>query len=102
MKMDKVIKKFYLDLVTLLPMDDATFRAKLHAAGLLPGNLKDELKYKPTAADKAEHFLDNGIKSDSASFLRLLSIMSNSDNYQLKEIAEKVKEEIEPCRDKTG
>ena len=88
-KMSEIIRKYYADLVELLPMNDVKFRAKLHSAGILPGNLKEEIKSKPTAAEKAEHFLDYGVKSDTETFNKLLKIMEDHNDDHLKELAEK-------------
>ena len=81
---ESVIEKFYAQLVKHLPMDDAEFRASLKSAGLLPGNLKSVIGSKPTRADKAECFLDDGINNDIESFSKLLTVMENSDYNQLK------------------
>ena len=81
---ESVIEKFYVQLVKYLPMDDAEFRASLKTAGLLPGNLKQVIASKPTRADKAECFLDDGINNDIDSFSKLLTVMRNSDYDQLK------------------
>ena len=81
---ESVIEKFYAQLVKHLPMDNPDFRASLKSAGLLPGNLKQVIASKPTRADKAECFLDDGINNDINSFSKLLTVMENSDYDQLK------------------
>ena len=86
---EAIICKYYADLVELLPMNDAKFRAKLYSAGLFHGNLWDEVLSKPTAADKAEHFLHNGIKNDTDSFSKLLTIMEGYSDH-LKKLAEMI------------
>ena len=88
------IQKFYEKLVKYLPLDDAQFRASLTTAGLLPGNLKCTVTSKPTRADMAEHFLDNGIKNDINSFLILLTVMKNSEHDQLKLLATEIQRNI--------
>ena len=87
---EAIIRKYFEDLVKLLPMNDAKFRAKLYSAGLLPGNLWDEIQSKQTAADKAEHFLHHGIKNDTDSFNKLLIIMGNCDYDHLKKLHEMI------------
>ena len=94
MNTNEFIQKFYEQLVRYLPLDDAQFRASLTTAGLLPGNLKSAIISKPTKADMAEHFLDNGIKNDIKSFLRLLEVMRNSEHDQLKLLATEVQRNI--------
>jgi len=91
-KLKDIIRKYNVELVGSLPMDDAVFRAKLGSAGLFPGNLKEEIKSKPTVADKAEHFLDHGIKDDTECFNKLLTVMDGDD--RVKELAEKIHTEI--------
>ena len=93
--MEQAIKKFYPDLVEMLPMDDAYFRSKLYAADLLPGNLKDEIQSKPTRADKAEYFLDQGIKNHATNFKKLLEVLEQSKNDNLIELAQQIKNEID-------
>ena len=85
-----IIRKYYVDLIELLPMDDAKFRAKLYSTGLLPGNLKEEIQSKPTATEKAEHFLDYGIKNDTENFDKLLTIMEDDNGDHLKKLAQKI------------
>ena len=91
--MDEVIKHFYGDLVSKLPMDDATFRASLYSAGLLPGDLKETVKSKPTRADKAEHFIDHGINNDAANFAKLLEVMEKSGNSSLITLATQIRKD---------
>ena len=86
---EAIICKYYADLVELLPMNDAKFRARLYSAGLFHGNLWDEVQSKPTAADKAEHFLHYGIKNDTDSFSKLLTIMGGYSDH-LKKLAEMI------------
>ena len=65
---EAIIRKYFLDLVELLPLNDVKFRASwLYSAGLFHGNLWDEVQSKLTAADKPEHFLHYGIKNDTES-----------------------------------
>ena len=87
---EAIIRKYFLDLVELLPLNDVKFRAKLYSAGLLPGNLWDEIQSKLTAAEKAEHFLHYGIKNDTESFRKLLTIMEDYNDDHLKKLAEKI------------
>jgi len=80
MKSADVFREFYSKLVQMLPMDDAYFIASLYSNNLLPGNLKDEVKSKPTRADKVSHFLDKMIEPSIKSgidttFYGLLKVM---------------------------
>ena len=87
----RIIRKYYADLVEYLPMNDVKFRARLYSADLLPGNLKEEIQSKLTAAEKAEHFIDYGIKNDTENFDKLLTIMEDDDNGDhLKRLVQKI------------
>lgn len=99
---ESVIEKFYAKLVKHLPMDDAEFRASLKTAGLLPGNLKHVIASKPTRADKAECFLDDGINNDIESFSKLLTVMGNSEYNQLKVLVSEIWGESIPSCVETG
>ena len=97
-----VIEKFYERLVKHLPMDDPEFRASLKTAGLLPGNLKHVIASKPTRAEKAECFLDDGINNDIESFSKLLTVMGNSEYGQLKVLVSEIRGESIPSCVETG
>ena len=96
MSTSEVFQQFYVELVTILPMDDSLFLAKLFACGLLPGDLKQQIKAEKTPVDKATCFLDHKISSDVSvgnlrSFNKLLDVMEDSGNDSLKELAEEIK-----------
>ena len=56
---------FTLQLTQILPMKDAVFLASLTSVGLFgKGNLKSEVKAKPTASEAAQHFLDEAISKN--------------------------------------
>ena len=96
MSTSEVFRQFYVKLVKKLPMDDSLFTAELFAHGLLPGDLKQQIKAEKTPVDKATCFLDHKISSDvsdgnSTNFNKLLDVMEDSENDSLKELAEKIK-----------
>jgi len=96
--MSEIIQQFYSDLVKILPMDDAVFRSKLKSGGLLPGNLKSKIMSKQTEAEKAELFLDDGIKDDLPNFKKLLMVMNSwtgSMECKVKNLASQINERIE-------
>ena len=86
---EAIIRKYFPDLVGLLPMDDGMFMAKLYSAGLLPGDLWNKVKSESTSVDKAAHFLLCGIQNDADNFNKLLTIMECDDN-RLKKLAEMI------------
>ena len=75
-------------------MNDVMFIARLYSTGLLPDNLKEEVQSKPTAPDKADHFLQHGIKNNTDRFNKLLSVMERHNSDLVKELAEKLHKEI--------
>ena len=96
MSASEVFRQFYVKLVKKLPMDDSLFSAELFACGLLPGDLKQQIKAEKTPVDKATCFLDYKISSDvcvgdSTSFNKLLNVMEDSENDSLKALAEEIK-----------
>ena len=71
-----------------------------HLIQLLPGDLKEEIESKTTRAKAATHFLDNAIKpslesGDNEFCNILLSIMESFGSIPLRELAQKIKEEIQ-------
>ena len=92
---ENIIRKYYVDLIKALPMNDVIFIAELYSAGLLFGNLKEEVQSKTlTAAEKADHFLQHGIKNDTESFSMLLAVMEHHSSDHLRKLAEKIHREV--------
>ena len=94
----KVFKQFYSDLVTMLPMDDVTFRAKLYSHDLLSGDCKAKVELSSmTQAEKANFFLTNEIQPEldanvsTKKFEDLLKVMSMSNDSGLKTLAAKIR-----------
>ena len=109
MSTGEVFKQFYVELVTMLPVEDTIFLAKLFSCDLLPGNLMSQVMAKETRADKAVCFLNGKINSDISigdfrSFDKLLSIMEDSGNGSLKGLAKEIKTALktEPVINTTG
>jgi len=92
-EMESILQHHYSSLVDVLPMDDARFRSKLYSAGLLPGNLKEQVKAKSTQADKAEHFLDHAIKNDS-NFKELVKVMEECSDHSVQRLAKEIKPKL--------
>ena len=95
MSTSEVFKQFYVKLVTVLPMDDSLFVANLYSCGLLPGDLKNQIKAEKTSIDKATCFLDHTIIPDvsvgnSANFNKLLDVMEKSGNDNLKVLVNEI------------
>ena len=102
----RVFQQFYSKLVKKLPMDDAMFIADLYSNGLLPGDLKNQLKLlHRTSADKAVLFLDSVIEpsvtSDGgSSFDKLLNVMEDSEYpAHVKELAKQIRISLQETSD---
>ena len=96
MSTSEVFKQFYVELVTMLPVDDTIFIAKLFSCDLLLGNLMNQVMAKETRADKSVCFLNGKINCDISigdfkSFDKLLSVMEDSGNDSLRGLAKKIK-----------
>ena len=96
MSASEMFKKFYVQLVKNLPMNDSLFTAELFSNDLLPGNLKEHVESLPTKSEKASYFLDHVIKpsvtsDDGSSFDKLLNVMEDSDHQGVKELAKLIR-----------
>ena len=97
-------------MVETLPMDDECFIAKLFGNGLLPGDLKNEIKSLSTSAKKATEFLDHVIRpaitTNGDEMLNvLLTVMRNSGNNYVIHLADKIFSMLNPTlssSNKTG
>ena len=88
----RTYKKYYVDLIQCLPMDDVIFTGKLFESDLLPNDLKASLESLPTSTKKATNFLDNVIGpsirvDDNGQFFPLLKIMEESGYETVKKLA---------------
>ena len=95
--MKEIYHKYYPQMVTSLPMQDAIFISQL--VKLLPSDLKGKVESKSTPAEAASCFLDYMIKPavESGSkepFEILLSIMEKSGNINLRILSQSIKREI--------
>ena len=57
----KVLQKFYMELITALPLADTMFLAKMYSRQILTHELKLSIQAISTQADKAVFFLDHVI-----------------------------------------
>ena len=86
----EVFRKFYPELVDMLPMDDPKFTAKLYNRDLLPSNLKDMVSAQVTPRNKSTFFLDKGIKID-LNLEALVAVMVGSEYEGVKELAKQMR-----------
>ncbi|XP_065901069.1 protein NLRC3-like isoform X2 [Dysidea avara] len=92
----QVFQDHYASLVQSLPLNDATFIAKLHSKRLLPGDIKAKLKTLGTPAEKATEFLDQVIEpflknNDVTPLKKLLTVMEDSG---LKRLTKTIRSEL--------
>ena len=95
-----VFKSYYPKLVKLLPMNNVCFMSELYGNDLLPGELKTKIELLPTSVERASKFLDNVIKpsvevNDSRKFHILLELMKEIDDFNVRELAEKINIKLE-------
>ena len=87
---------FYDKLVQVLPVEDATFIAKLCSKNLLPGDTKAKIHSLCTRSEKASYFLDHNIGPKVGigsidSLYKLLDVMENFEDDYMKELARDIK-----------
>ena len=90
-----IFKRFYSELIEVLPMIITTLVTRLYSDKLLSGNHKDCIDTLATSKEKTEYFLDKVIKPGLAIkytklFDEMLRVMESSDdptvNYLVDEI----------------
>ena len=96
----EVFKKFYVDLITTLPMNDILFVSSLWERGIFSGDLQEHIESLSSSTEKAEHFLTVAINpllsiKDDSTFSKLLSIMEDSDYKHVKELARQIRRELQ-------
>ena len=93
----ELFENYYIALIYLLPMKDASFVDDLLKYDLLPGDLKIRLASLTMNNQRASYFLDNVIKpglavGNSRCFVNLLTVIKEHDNC--KELAKKIENEL--------
>ena len=86
-----VIKKFDVELLQQLPLDDTLFCAMARRADLFPLNTEGHIRAKPTRADKVDYFLQNIIKPGADEYLpKLLEVMRKCDYANVVKLADNI------------
>ena len=87
----KAVKKFNVELLKILPLENKLFCAMLFQDDLLPLGSGDIVKEYQTRHEKVSFFLDNIIKPAPEKRLpKLLEIMNNCDDEAVKNLAAKI------------
>lgn len=96
-----VLREFYPELVSSLPMKDDVFIDMLDKKGLFFGNVSAAVQSKPTAADAAVYFIDNVIERSlrgssvyTELFEKLLVVMEEFNTQSLKQLATSIKQKL--------
>ena len=77
------VTEYEVELLKQLPLDDTLFFAMARKAKLFPLNTADNIRAKPTRADKVEYFLRHVVEPGADEYLpKLLKLMKecNVDN----------------------
>ena len=94
-----VIKRFGVELLQQLPLDDALFLAMARRADLFPLNTEDHIRAKPTRVDKVDYFLKHVVEPGADKYLpKLLKVMKESNVNNVVRLAEDIQAAIEPGR----
>jgi len=91
-------QKLIQQLRYVLPMNDPLFLAKLRAIGLLPGNMKAEMKSVTTTMDQAKHFLKHMILPDfaanTAKIQKLLTLIEDHNPRLTRQLISSIRNEV--------
>ena len=95
----KVYEKYFEKLVTVLPMDDVRFIARLTTNHLLPSGVDDYIKSLPTKSDKTDYLLKNIVKSSldidqTAEFTNLIATMEKCGYPHIERLANEMKSNL--------
>ena len=88
---------YYTKLITILPMQDATFMARLNFKGILPGDAMALVEAKATSADRATYFLDHYIGNkfhdddSNQSLSELLDLLEHCEHPAVEKVAREMK-----------
>ena len=87
----EAIKEYYVELLDKLPLDDEKFFGMVKGADLFPLDTGDNIKAKPTRAEKVAYFLQHVIEPGADLYLpRLLTVMKESKVIVLIKLAEDI------------
>ena len=94
---EDAIKKFNVELLEKLPLEDVIFFAKAKTANLFPLGTADSIEAKPTRAEKVAYFLQHVVEPGAKEYLpKLLIVMKDSKNDTVVELAGKIEAAMTP------
>lgn len=93
----EAIKKFSVDLLKELPLDDPIFFRNADAANLFPLDNANSIRAKDTNAKKVDYFLQHVLEPGADHYLPiLLKVMKNSATANVVGLADKIQAAMEP------
>ena len=91
------IRKFTVNLLRQLPLDNKIFFGMAKTAGLFPGGNAESIAAKPTRAEKVDHFLQHVLEPGADSYLsKLLEVMKEFDDDSVNNLADEIQGAMGP------
>ena len=92
-----VIKKYNVELLEQLPLDEEIFFGKAKKADLFPGGNAGSIKAQLTRPSKVSYFLQHVVEPGADVYLpKLLEVMKQSDNDSVKDLADEMEADMKP------
>ena len=87
----EAIRKFKVELLQELPLEDPVFFAKLDRAGLFPNGTGKSIKAEKTRSHKVDYFMDYVVGPGADEYLpTLLEVMKDSAFANVKNLASQI------------
>lgn len=87
------IKKYKVELLQELPLDDPLFFAMAERADLFPSNTGNSIREEKTRAHKVDYFLLHVVEPGAEEYLpKLLKLMKESQFENVKKLADDIQE----------
>ena len=85
------IRRFKVELLKELPLDDPLFFAMVYRANLFPLDTKKAIKAEKTRTNRVDNFLDCVVEPGAAYYLpKLLDVMRESEFANVKKLADDI------------
>ena len=93
------IKKYKVELLQELPLDEPLFFAMAERAGLFPLGINKAIKAEKTRACKVDYFLDHVVEPGADKYLpKLLKVMRESKVDNVMKLADDIQVAVGPGR----
>ena len=88
---EDAIRRFTVELLKELPLDDPLFFAMVDRAGLFPHDTKKAIKAEKTRTSRVDYFLDHVVEPGADYYLpKLLDVMRESEFANVKKLADDI------------